>query len=104
MAQADGMIAAEAVRILDENHDKPFFIGVGFHKPHDPFVAPKEYFDLYPLDEVKLAVDPADRTPMLEHALADAYNFETFTDQDRCLASISFSPWRQLEFPDWCLV
>jgi len=82
-AQADGMLAAEAVRLLEENHDKPFFIGVGFHKPHDPFVAPKKYFDLYPLDEVKLAKDPKDRTPILNHALPDAYNFETFTDKDR---------------------
>ena len=82
-AQADGMLAAEAVRLLDENRDKPFFIGVGFHKPHDPFVAPKEYFDLYPLNEVELAEDPNDRTPILKHALPVVYNFETFTDKDR---------------------
>ena len=82
-AQADGMIAAEAVRLLEANHDKPFFIGVGFHKPHDPFVAPKEYFDLYPLDEVKLAEAPSDRTLLLEHALPSVYNFETFDDKDR---------------------
>ncbi|MGI9474547.1 MAG: sulfatase, partial [Rubripirellula sp.] len=83
MAQADGMLAAEAVRVLAENHDKPFFIGVGFHKPHDPFVAPKEYFDLYPLDEVELEQDPNDRTPLLSHSLPDSYDFETFDDQDR---------------------
>jgi uncharacterized sulfatase len=82
-AQADGMLAAEAVRLLEENHDKPFFIGVGFHKPHDPFIAPKEYFDLYPLDEMNLANDPKDRTPLLEHALPDSYNFETFEEKDR---------------------
>ena len=77
------MLAAEAVRLLDENRDKPFFIGVGFHKPHDPFIAPKEYFDRYPLDDVSLAKAPNDRTPLLRHALPDAYNFETFTDKDR---------------------
>ena len=82
-AQADGMLAAEAVRLLEENRDKPFFIGVGFHKPHDPFIAPKAYFDLYPLEEVALAEDPSGRTPLLEHALPDAYNFETFTEKDR---------------------
>ena len=82
-AQADGMLAAQAVRLLEENRDKPFFIGVGFHKPHDPFVAPKEYFDLYPLDEVELAKAPDDRTPLLEYAIGNAYNFETFTDKDR---------------------
>ena len=82
-AQADGMIAAEAVRLLEENHDKPFFIGVGFHKPHDPFVAPKEYFDLYDLDEVQLAEDPNDRTELSKHALPNTYNFATFEDRDR---------------------
>ncbi|MCU0857948.1 MAG: sulfatase-like hydrolase/transferase, partial [Pontiellaceae bacterium] len=39
--QPDGQNTAEAVRILEENKDKPFFIGLGFHKPHDPFFAPK---------------------------------------------------------------
>lgn len=60
-AQPDGMIAAKAVRVLEEHHDQPFFIGVGFHKPHDPFIAPKKYFDLYPLDDVKLVEEPSDR-------------------------------------------
>ena len=73
----------EAVRLLEDNRDKPFFIGVGFHKPHDPFVAPKEYFDLYPLEDVEPAIDPDDRTPLSKHALPDAYNFETFADKDR---------------------
>lgn len=82
-AQADGMLAIEAIRLLKENRKKPFFIGIGFHKPHDPFVAPKKYFDLYPLDEITLAVDPSDRVPLLKHALPDSYNFETFTDRDR---------------------
>jgi len=83
-AQPDGMIAAEAVRVLEENHDNPFFIGVGFHKPHDPFFAPKEYFDLYPLDEVKLAEEPEDRTPLLEKSIPDNYDrFSSFNDRDR---------------------
>jgi iduronate 2-sulfatase len=82
-AQPDGMIAAEAVRVLEENHDKPFFIGVGFHKPHDPFIAPKEYFDLYPLDEVKLAEEPADRTPLLKHSLSNQRFFDSFEERDQ---------------------
>jgi iduronate 2-sulfatase len=83
-AQPDGMIAAEAVRVLEENHDKLFFIGVGFHKPHDPFFAPKEYFDLYPLDEVKLAEEPEDRTPLLEYSIPNSYDrFSSFDDRDR---------------------
>jgi uncharacterized sulfatase len=81
-AQPDGMLAAAAVRALEENHDRPFFVSVGFHKPHDPFIAPKEYFDLYPLSQVQLANDPKDRIPLLKYALPKSYDFSTFTDQD----------------------
>lgn len=71
------------MRFLEENHEKPFFIGVGFHKPHDPFVAPKEYFDLFPLDEIQLPKEPSDRVDRLLYDTPRNYNFLTFTDRDR---------------------
>ena len=37
---------------------KPFFLGVGFIKPHTPFVAPKRYWDLYDPAEIPLAENP----------------------------------------------
>jgi iduronate 2-sulfatase len=46
----DGMIADEAIKRLraaKERAGQPFFIAVGFLKPHLPFVAPKKYWDLY---------------------------------------------------------
>jgi iduronate 2-sulfatase len=43
----DGRVAAEAARVLDEVKDRPFFLAVGFWKPHSPFNAPKRYWDLY---------------------------------------------------------
>src|SRR3954465_2237587 len=43
----DGRGAAGAVRVLGEIKDKPFFLAVGFWKPHAPFNAPKKYWDLY---------------------------------------------------------
>lgn len=39
---------------LREDYDKPFFMAVGISKPHLPFHAPQEYFDLYPLESVKV--------------------------------------------------
>ncbi len=56
-AYYDGRVAAEAVRVLAEVKDRPFFLAVGFWKPHAPFNAPKRYWDLY--DPAKLpALDP----------------------------------------------
>ena len=57
-AYLDGRNADAAIRALRELKGKPFFLGVGFLKPHLPFVAPKKYFDLY---------DPA-TLPLTDHA------------------------------------
>jgi arylsulfatase A-like enzyme len=48
-AYADGQIAATAIDLIEElaPSDQPFFIALGFFKPHLPFVAPKQYWDLY---------------------------------------------------------
>jgi iduronate 2-sulfatase len=46
-AYYDGRVAVEAVRVLSEVKDKPFFLAVGFWKPHAPFNAPKKYWYLY---------------------------------------------------------
>jgi iduronate 2-sulfatase len=58
--QTDGMVATEAIRLMREHRDEPFFIAAGFFRPHTPYVAPKKYFDLYPLDEIQLPYAPED--------------------------------------------
>lgn len=70
-AYFDGRVAAEAVRLLPElKEGGPFFLAVGFWKPHAPFNAPKQYWDLYdpetlpplnparPLDAPEIAFHP----------------------------------------------
>src|SRR5690606_3601861 len=59
----DGLTAALAIKKLRElyNAGKPFFLGVGFFKPHLPFNAPKKYWDLY--DEQALSLTPSPAVP-----------------------------------------
>jgi iduronate 2-sulfatase len=81
--QPDGLNAKVAVELLEKHHDKPFFLGIGMHKPHDPFIAPKKYFDLYPLEATKLAEEPAERSGQVRHAVPNRRDFAEFTDKER---------------------
>lgn len=58
--QADGLIAAESVKFLEQKREQPFFLAVGFRKPHDPYIAPKKYFEPYPHGKFADVAGPAD--------------------------------------------
>ena len=59
----DGMVATKIIDLMGQKKDEPFFLACGFFNPHCPYVAPKKYFDLYPLEDITL--------PDLEEAKAD---------------------------------
>ena len=67
-AYGDGRVAEEAVKRLQaarQRPDEPFFLAVGFLKPHLPFCAPKKYWDLYDRSSFQLArqTEPPEGAP-----------------------------------------
>ncbi len=58
-AYADGKTADEASQRLRALKDRPFFLAVGFLKPHLPFVCPQKYWDLYRREDIQLAKNPS---------------------------------------------
>jgi len=55
---SDGKLADRTIEELDRIKDKPFFLSVGFRKPHLPFTAPKKYWDMYDPKKLLLAENP----------------------------------------------
>lgn len=85
-AMPDGQSATRAIAAMEQAGAKPWFIAVGFHRPHDPFIAPKKYFDLYPEGSLTLKRDPSGQTPAPPLALpSGAFKdaFAAFTDRER---------------------
>ena len=56
-SNGDYKAATRAVNFLEKYKDKPFFLAVGFAKPHSPPAAPKKFFDLYDVNKITLPVD-----------------------------------------------
>src|SRR5262249_36531885 len=77
----DDRIAAKVVKLLEDapaaRNGKPFFIVAGFHKPHVPHVAPKRFFDLYPVEKMPLTdVPPGDEKDIPAAALQSRRNYQ----------------------------
>ena len=69
----DWKVASWAIGELNKKHEKPFFLGCGFFRPHLPWYVPKKYFEMYPLDEVqlpKVKEDDLDDLPEIARKIA----------------------------------
>jgi len=99
----DTLSADFAVRFLQQKQDRPFFLACGLFRPHLPWYVPQKFFDLYPLDEIRLPqirADDLDDVPAEGQRLAKSRrgDFETIRNADRWkhairayLASISYA-------------
>lgn len=70
-----GQMTTNVIATMEEPKDRPFFLAVGYRRPHLPFVAPKRYFDLY---EPQLSWLPPHRNPpfgapIMAHFNSDSY-------------------------------
>ncbi|MDX1284939.1 MAG: sulfatase-like hydrolase/transferase, partial [Draconibacterium sp.] len=82
--QQDGQNAKKAIEFIKTKRDKPFFLALGFAKPHDPFIAPKKYFDMYPLEDCDPPQLPEGWEPPYKHSLpGETKTFNKFTNQDK---------------------
>ncbi len=52
LIHSDGKTAQKAIELIKKHKNEPFFLAVGFVRPHVPFVAPKEYFEPYPFGNI----------------------------------------------------
>ncbi|MFI4912509.1 MAG: sulfatase [Sedimentisphaeraceae bacterium JB056] len=85
---ADSRLTAKTINFLQKNRSEPFFLGFGPRKPHDPFVAPKKYFDMYPIEQISPPFIPENRTPETEimygkDFMAWKNTFDEFSEKDR---------------------
>jgi len=98
----DGIAAAEAVKLLErfKRNNESFFLAVGFYRPHTPYVAPKRYFDMYPVDRIELPkLSEADRTRSPAAAYRSAHKEQdAMTDDQRREAIRAY--WASTTFMD----
>ncbi len=87
--QPDGQIAAATVAKINELGNSRWFIGCGFMKPHDPFIAPKKYFDMYPPNSLKVWSDPATMSSVHKDAVG-------FGDYGKAFAKFTDKEWGEL--------
>lgn len=80
----DEIHAEEAVAFLSEDRDQPYILTVGFSRPHSPWYAPQEFFDMFPIETIELA-------PYLKNDLDDCARILA---EDRDLAE----PWGWYKF------
>jgi len=72
--QADDRATELALETIDKTAGQPWFIGLGYLRPHLPGVAPSRFFDLYPLDKIPAPYNPANDRDDIPRASEIAIN------------------------------
>jgi iduronate 2-sulfatase len=79
-AYIDGQVADQALEALRKIKDKPFFLAVGFRRPHLPFSAPKKYWDIYEQKNIPLPVQHAGVPGVPAYAVHNSEELRGYSD------------------------
>ncbi len=79
-AYGDGQVAESALKILNDIKEQPFFLAVGFRKPHLPFSAPQKYWDLYDPDQISFPDNPEKPHGIPNYAWHNAKELRGYND------------------------
>lgn len=93
-------IASRGIKLMTDhikaNPNDPFFLAVGFYKPHLPFVAPQKYWDLYDRSEIEIP-SPAEPDGVAEYALVPSwYEVRNYGDISRKAERLDDAKTREL--------
>lgn len=76
----DGRVSIDAIKVLNQIKDKPFFLAVGFRRPHLPFVAPEKYWAMYDKIKMPKPVNPQPPSDVPGIALHNWGELRAYTD------------------------
>lgn len=94
----DELISEWAVAKLKEDHEKPFFMAVGFVRPHVPYTAPKEYFDLYNLEDITIPEVPDDEMADIPN-MGKSIAYGTIKTGDHyAVVNLSDTYWKEMVY------
>lgn len=79
----DAAMTDIAIERLKQQGGKPFFMVVGYKKPHLPFIAPKKYWDLYPAETIRLPENDQAPEGAPQIALSTWGELRAFTDMPK---------------------
>lgn len=93
----DELCADWAVEALRARHERPFFLGVGFSRPHIPLYAPKKFFDMFPVEQIQFPPYLSNDTDDCARALllADAKGLEKFRLLHAAGGELMWKQWMQ---------
>jgi arylsulfatase A-like enzyme len=100
----DYVTSQQVIENLAKSYDRPFFMAAGLYKPHNPWTAPKRFFDMYPLESIQLPPvleeDWDDLPEIAKNWAASPVDYETLKKSGEWknivrgyLACISFMDW-----------